>query len=65
MSLALENVKILDLSRALSSPFSTMILADLGAEVVKAEPLLNGDMARGLGGQSTAKHRHLLSEHQP
>jgi len=49
MSLALAGLKVLDLSRALSGPFSTMILADLGAEVIKVEPLPDGDMTRGWG----------------
>ncbi|TEA69451.1 CaiB/BaiF CoA transferase family protein [Allopusillimonas ginsengisoli] len=49
MSLPLAGLKVLDLSRALSGPFSTMILADLGAQVIKVEPLPNGDMTRGWG----------------
>lgn len=47
--LPLSGLKVLDLSRALSGPFSTMILGDLGAEVVKAEPLPRGEMSRGWG----------------
>lgn len=35
--LALEGVRILDLSRTLPGSFCTMILADLGAEVIKVE----------------------------
>lgn len=49
MSLPLAGLKVLDLSRALSGPYSTMILADLGAEVIKVEPLPDGDMTRGWG----------------
>jgi crotonobetainyl-CoA:carnitine CoA-transferase CaiB-like acyl-CoA transferase len=41
----LEGLKILDFTRVLAGPFATMILGDLGAEVIKAEPL-NGDEAR-------------------
>jgi crotonobetainyl-CoA:carnitine CoA-transferase CaiB-like acyl-CoA transferase len=45
-TLPLEGCKILDLTRALSGPFCTMILADLGADVTKVEPLPDGDMSR-------------------
>lgn len=49
MSMPLAGLKVLDLTRALSGPFSTMILADLGAEVVKVEPSAGGDMIRQWG----------------
>ncbi len=49
MTLPLENVRVLDLSRALSGPFCTMILGDLGADVIKVEPLPDGEMMRAWG----------------
>lgn len=49
MTLPLESIHVLDLSRALSGPFCTMILADLGADVAKVEPLPDGEMMRGWG----------------
>jgi len=49
MSLPLSGLKVLDLTRALSGPFSTMILGDLGAEVIKVEPTPAGDMVRQWG----------------
>lgn len=47
--LALRGIKVLDLSRALSGPYCTTVLADLGAEIVKVEPSPKGDMARQWG----------------
>ncbi|AMW82999.1 CoA transferase [Pseudomonas sp. TH34] len=46
---ALQGIKIIDLSRALSGPFCTMVLADLGADVIKVEPGPAGDMSRTWG----------------
>ncbi|MCX5542146.1 CaiB/BaiF CoA-transferase family protein [Paraburkholderia sp. CNPSo 3076] len=46
---ALEGIKVIDLTRALSGPFCAMVLADLGADVVKVEAGPNGDMSRTWG----------------
>jgi crotonobetainyl-CoA:carnitine CoA-transferase CaiB-like acyl-CoA transferase len=43
---ALDGVRVLDLSRLLPGPFLTMILADLGADVVKIEDPKLGDYMR-------------------
>lgn len=48
-SLPLDGCRILDLTRALAGPYCTMILADLGADVVKVEPANGGDMSRSWG----------------
>ncbi len=42
----LNGIRILDLSRLLPGPYATMLLADLGAEVVKIEPPMSGDYIR-------------------
>ncbi len=42
----LEGIRILDATWALSGPFGTMTLCDLGAETIKVERLGDGDMAR-------------------
>ena len=41
--------RVLDLSRVLAGPWSTMVLADLGADVVKVENPRGGDDTRGWG----------------
>jgi crotonobetainyl-CoA:carnitine CoA-transferase CaiB-like acyl-CoA transferase len=42
----LQNIKVLDFTRVLSGPFCTMLLADLGAEVIKIEKPKVGDENR-------------------
>ena len=46
--LPLDGIRVIDLSRVLAGPFATMLLGDLGADVVKVEPP-NGDESRGWG----------------
>jgi crotonobetainyl-CoA:carnitine CoA-transferase CaiB-like acyl-CoA transferase len=49
MTGALQNLRILDLSRILAGPFCTQILGDLGAEVIKIEKPDSGDDTRKWG----------------
>ena len=47
--LPLEGVRVLDLSRVLAGPYATMVLGDLGADVVKVEHPARGDDTRHWG----------------
>ncbi|MFX3623334.1 MAG: CaiB/BaiF CoA transferase family protein [Ectobacillus sp.] len=47
----LKGITVLDFSHYLPGPYATLRLADLGAEVIKVEPLF-GDLARGFDKQS-------------
>lgn len=42
----LEGLRVIDLTRALAGPYATLLLAGLGAEVIKVEDPRGGDLAR-------------------
>lgn len=52
----MAGIKVLDFTRVLSGPFATLLLADLGAQVIKVEDPTSGDSTRAippfLGGES-------------
>ena len=58
----LSDVKVLDLSTLLPGPYASMMLADLGAQVLRVESPTRLDLVRELPpkiGDSSAAHQYL------
>ncbi|QFF98770.1 CoA transferase [Psychrobacillus glaciei] len=49
MEQALKGLKVIDLSQVLAGPYCTMVLGDMGADVIKVEKFPKGDDTRSMG----------------
>ena len=61
MTKPLHGIKVLDLTRVLAGPFCTMMLSDLGAEVIKVEIPGTGDDSRHFGPFKNEQSLYFLS----
>lgn len=57
----LSDITVVDLTRVLAGPYCTMVLADLGARVIKVEPPGKGDDARHFGPFIGGKSAYFMS----
>ncbi|GAB4441052.1 MAG: CaiB/BaiF CoA-transferase family protein [Anaerolineae bacterium] len=49
MTSLLDNIRVIDVTQALAGPYCTMLLGDMGADVIKVETPGVGDQSRGWG----------------
>ena len=61
MAKPLHGIKVLDMTRVLAGPFCTMVLQDLGAEVLKVEMPGSGDDSRHFGPFKEGRSLYFIS----
>jgi crotonobetainyl-CoA:carnitine CoA-transferase CaiB-like acyl-CoA transferase len=64
MNPSLKGIRVLDLTRMLAGPFATLVLADLGADVIKVEGLPTGDPTRYFAPYENEQGHYFLSLHR-
>lgn len=57
----LKGIKVIDMTRVLAGPFCTMMLADMGAEVIKVERPETGDDSRAFGPHQKGESAYFMS----
>lgn len=57
----LEGLKVLDMTRVLAGPYCTMLLGDLGAEIIKVEVPVTGDDSRHFGPYQHGESAYFMS----
>ena len=61
MEQALQGIKVLDLTRVLAGPYCTMLLGDMGAEIIKVEMPVKGDDSRHYGPYINGESAYFMS----
>ncbi|MHB8896017.1 MAG: CaiB/BaiF CoA transferase family protein, partial [Candidatus Geothermincolia bacterium] len=67
MTLPLEGMRVLDLTRLLPGPYCTLLLADMGADVLKVEDTAGGDYLRlnpPIASSGMSVHFHVLNRNK-
>ena len=57
--LPLEGIRVVEIGHSIAAPYGALILAELGAEVIKIERPCTGDDARGWGHRSMGPRQRL------